>query len=69
MNVYEYFLPPELWQEILEYLKFLKSKIRLTLVCKYFHKNLRIYDLCNVNIKLSDNVLKKLSVYQKIGYK
>lgn len=65
-------LPIELWQIILDYSYFIEQ-INLTMVCKYFNNNLKIFDfLCNntdsfswsydydkINEKVTNDILKK----------
>lgn len=60
MNIYKY-IPLEIWKIIFDFSDF-QTQIRMTLVCKRFHKNFQVIDFLNIPKqlikKLNDDILK-----------
>lgn len=65
----DYILPIEIWQIILDKVK-IKSQLKLTTACKYFHNNLKVTDFSNVKYKyaslLTDDILKNYPYITKL---
>src|SRR5579862_8205458 len=65
----ENWLPPEIWQDILESLDFL-SQIRLCQISKFFYDTLQITDFLNIPWefldKLTDDIIKNYPHIRKL---